>query len=131
MFNQPEEVIEHLIDTAERGQCGCWIRNTVDDAIASYRALRERAPDPSKVMLFHSRFVMADRQAIEQAALERFGKESNGESRAGWILVSTQVVEQSLDLDFDQMVSDLAPMDLLIQRAGRLHRHRRDGSGNP
>lgn len=131
MFNEPEAVIEHLIDTAERGQCGCWIRNTVDDAIAAYQILRERAPDPSKVMLFHSRFVMADRQAVEQAALERFGKDSTAEIRAGWILVSTQVVEQSLDLDFDQMISDLAPMDLLIQRAGRLHRHRRDSSGNP
>jgi|TARA_R100000935_G_scaffold15320_2_gene30556 CRISPR-associated endonuclease/helicase Cas3 len=131
MFNKPEAVIEHLLDTAESGQCGCWIRNTVDDAISAYQVLRERAPDPDKVVLFHSRFVMADRQAIEQAALERFGKTSTAETRAGWILISTQVVEQSLDLDFDQMISDLAPMDLLIQRAGRLHRHRRDGSGNP
>lgn len=130
-FNEPEAAIEHLLKTVEQGQCGCWIRNTVDDAIAAYQALREKAPDPDKVMLFHSRFVMADRQAIEQAALERFGKTSTEEERAGWILVSTQVVEQSLDLDFDQMISDLAPMDLLIQRAGRLHRHCRDSSGNP
>ncbi|AMX01708.1 hypothetical protein A3224_03140 [Microbulbifer thermotolerans] len=130
-MHEPDTVIQHLLNIAESGQCACWIRNTVDDAIAAYQALQERAANPEKIMLFHSRFVMADRQAIEQAALQRFGKESDAQSRAGWILVSTQVVEQSLDLDFDQMISDLAPMDLLIQRAGRLHRHRRDGSGNP
>lgn len=129
-LNDLEAAIELLLSSAASGQCACWIRNTVDDAISAYQMLRERAPEPDKIMLFHSRFVMADRQAIEQAALERFGKSSTAENRAGWILVSTQVVEQSLDLDFDQMISDLAPMDLLIQRAGRLHRHRRDTYGN-
>ncbi|MBA4720470.1 MAG: CRISPR-associated helicase Cas3' [Alcanivorax sp.] len=130
-LEQQEEAIRYLLSGAEEGQCACWIRNTVDDAITAYQLLRERAREPDKVMLFHSRFVMADRQTIEQAALDRFGGRSLAEDRAGWILVATQVVEQSLDLDFDRMISDLAPMDLLIQRAGRLHRHCRDHNGNP
>jgi len=63
--------------------------------------------------------------------LRRFGKDSRAEDRRGRILVATQVVEQSLDLDFDVLISDLAPIDLLIQRAGRLQRHARDREGNP
>ncbi len=66
---------------------------------------------------------MADRRRIEAETLRAFGKASTIEARAGRILVATQVVEQSLDLDFDNMVTDLAPIDLLVQRAGRLHRH--------
>ncbi|MFP5249754.1 MAG: CRISPR-associated helicase Cas3' [Acidobacteriota bacterium] len=97
-----------------------WVRNTVDDAMAASDALRERGRE---VILFHARFAMADRLAVESAVLARFGKEAHG-PRAG-IVVATQVIEQSLDLDFDMMVSDLAPIDLLIQRAGRLWRHER------
>jgi CRISPR-associated endonuclease/helicase Cas3 len=63
--------------------------------------------------------------------LDKFDKNSTPEKRRGQILVATQVVEQSLDLDFDLMITDLAPMDLIIQRVGRLHRHKRDGRGAP
>lgn len=119
-----------LADAARKGLCACWVRNTVDDAIAAIEKLTELVPEPEKLLLFHSRFVMADRQSIENAALGHFGKESGPGDRAGRILIATQVVEQSLDLDFDVMISDLAPIDLLIQRAGRLHRHCRDVAGN-
>ncbi len=95
-----------------------WVRNTVDDAIEAAVALRARGHD---VVLFHARFAMADRLAVEHEVLRRFGKEAGG--NRGWIVVATQVIEQSLDLDFDMMVSDLAPIDHLIQRAGRLWRH--------
>ena len=74
---------------------------------------------------------MSDRIDIEQHMLSLFGKSSLSEQRFGQILISTQVVEQSLDLDFDLLISDLAPIDLLIQRAGRLHRHQRGDRGNP
>jgi CRISPR-associated endonuclease/helicase Cas3 len=63
---------------------------------------------------------MVDRLRIERDVLARFGKEST--ARAG-VVVATQVIEQSLDLDFDLIVTDMAPADLLIQRAGRLWRH--------
>ena len=68
----------------------------------------------------------------ERRIVETFGKDSGIEQRAGKVLVATQVVEQSLDLDFDAMISDLAPIDLLIQRAGRLWRHnRQERKGRP
>ena len=72
---------------------------------------------------------------IEHTVLDKFDKNSTLEKRRGQILVATQVVEQSLDLDFDLMITDLAPMDLIIQRAGRLHRHndpiKRGNRGTP
>lgn len=129
-ISDEETAISALVDAVQQGQCACWIRNTVDDAIAAIETLTKRVPEPEKLLLFHSRFAMADRQSIEAAALAFFGKASGGNDRAGRILVATQVVEQSLDLDFDVMISDLAPIDLLIQRAGRLHRHSRDTAGN-
>ena len=73
---------------------------------------------------------MGDRLDIENKVNSLFGKNSGEADRRGKVLVATQVVEQSLDLDFDLMVTDLCPMDLIIQRAGRLHRHNRDGRGN-
>jgi CRISPR-associated endonuclease/helicase Cas3 len=68
---------------------------------------------------------MCDRQCIEAEVMRRFGRDANAEMRRGRVLVATQVIEQSLDLDFDLMITDLAPIDLLIQRAGRLWRHAR------
>ncbi len=114
------EAVQRIRAAWEAGAAVAWVRNTVDDAIAAFDALRDAGMEP---MLFHARFAMADRLRVEQAVLARFGRDSA--DRRG-VLVATQVVEHSLDLDFDLMVSDLAPVDLLIQRAGRLWRHRRD-----
>ena len=96
----------------------------------AYDVLKGRL-DPSRLILFHARFAMGDRLSIEEKVLKVFGKTSGSNDREGKILIATQVVEQSLDLDFDVMITDLAPIDLIIQRAGRLHRHRRDIHGNP
>jgi CRISPR-associated endonuclease/helicase Cas3 len=126
-----DKAVEIIRQAAEQGKCVCWVRNTVGDAIKTHRLLRKQGwIDPDRLTLFHSRFAMIDRQRIESATLEHFGKESTAEVRRGWILIATQVVEQSLDLDFDVLISDLAPIDLLIQRAGREHRHVRDTAGN-
>ena len=73
-------------------------------------------------MMFHARFAMGDRLDVERDVVRRFGKARRDGERAG-VLVATQVIEQSLDLDFDLLISDLAPIDLLLQRAGRLWRH--------
>ncbi|WP_320171111.1 CRISPR-associated helicase Cas3' [Maridesulfovibrio sp.] len=122
-----DEMFHSLVSVHEAGACGCWIRNTVADAVAARTRLIEEFGLPEKdVMLFHARFTGLDRMKIEQRVLEVFGKESVPEQRSGKILIATQVVEQSLDLDFDLLLSDLAPMDLMIQRAGRCHRHTRD-----
>ena len=122
------EVEDIIVDSASSGRCVCWIRNTVNDAIDTYEALKGRI-DPSRLILFHARFAMGDRLSIEEKVLKAFGKPSGFKDRKGKVLIATQVVEQSLDLDFDVMITDLAPMDLLIQRGGRLHRHRRDIHG--
>ena len=107
---------------ADAGASVLVICNAVDEAIAAHDALTSARPSGT-VHLFHARFAQVDRLAIEDDVLTRFGREAKEESRAGHVLVATQVVEQSVDLDFDLVISDLAPIDLLIQRAGRLWRH--------
>ena len=124
------EVERLIVEASQKGECVCWIRNTVYDALAAHQALKANLP-ADKLMLFHARFAMGDRLDIEKIVSETFGKDSRESTRKGKVLIATQVVEQSLDLDFDLLISDLAPMDLLIQRAGRLHRHMRDEQGNP
>jgi len=122
--------IDDMIDVAlAAGRCVCWIRNTVADALEAFEAWRTRIDDDS-LTLFHARFALADRLTIETRILQRFGKDSAAEQRRGQLVIATQVVEQSLDADWDAVVSDLAPIDRLIQRAGRLQRHVRDASGN-
>lgn len=99
------------------------ICNAVDEAIAVYDSLAGQVDHLDRIHLFHARFAQGDRQSIEEDVLRRFGRDAKQAKRAGHILVATQVVEQSLDLDFDLVISDLAPVDLIIQRAGRMWRH--------
>ena len=117
-----DEALDLIVEAACNGASVAYIRNTVDDARETADALKVRGLSP---VLFHARFAMTDRLAIEQHVLDTFGKAADAGQRAGQVLVATQVAEQSLDLDVDLMVSDLAPVDLLIQRAGRLWRHQR------
>jgi CRISPR-associated endonuclease/helicase Cas3 len=121
-----DAAIRTVAAAAQRGAAVGWIRNTVDDAVAAYEALLARGVDAT---LFHARFAMGDRLAIEEYVQERFGKfgKCNGTKQRAHVVIGTQVMEQSLDLDFDVMISDLAPVDLLLQRAGRLWRHARSG----
>ena len=113
-----DDAVDLLTTMAKEGAACVWIRNAVDDAIAAAIALNQRGV---KADLLHARFAMVDRLNHEQVLLSRFGK--CGQGREGQVLVATQVVEASLDLDFDVMISDLAPIGSLIQRAGRLWRH--------
>lgn len=106
------------------GGCVAVVCNTVDEAISLAYVLREHSAfGPDDVILFHARFPSAWRGGIEQRVLSSFGKDGQRPERA--ILIATQIIEQSLDLDFDLMITRTAPIDLLIQRAGRLHRHMR------
>jgi CRISPR-associated endonuclease/helicase Cas3 len=114
--------IAAIVAAARAGAAVAWVRNAVDDAIEAAQELQEAGIDAT---LFHARFAMGDRQDIERTVLGWFGRDGCPEERRGRVLVATQVVEQSLDLDFDLMVTDLAPADLVIQRAGRLWRHQR------
>ena len=112
----------------EKGGVGALVVNTVGDAQNAYDWLLGQALGAIHLDLFHARFTALDRDAIEKRVVDRFGKK--GARKQPAILVASQVVEQSLDLDFDYMVSAVAPIDLLIQRAGRLHRHRRRADGS-
>lgn len=110
------------------GKCVCWMRNTVADALAAHALFNDELP-PERLILFHARFTLRDRLNTEQRILGFFGKSSTPTDRAGRLVIATQVAEQSLDADWDYVVSDLAPIDRLIQRAGRLQRHPRSPDG--
>jgi CRISPR-associated endonuclease/helicase Cas3 len=120
-----ESIIQSLKGKLSQGGCAAVICNTVRRAQEIYLALQEaNFINGEDLTLFHSRFPPAWRNEIEKKVLEQIGK--NGKRPHKAIVVATQVIEQSLDLDFDLMLSELAPIDLLIQRIGRLHRHKRD-----
>ncbi|CAM3658978.1 CRISPR-associated helicase/endonuclease Cas3 [Xenorhabdus thuongxuanensis] len=114
-------LLERMVDAARKGAQVCLICNLVDVAQQAWRQLKELAAGRVDVMLFHARFSLVDRQVKESAVLSCFGK--GGNRCDGRILVATQVVEQSLDVDFDWIITQHCPVDLLFQRLGRLHRH--------
>lgn len=124
--NDPLAVEEALI-RAEQGQQVLWIENTVNEAQERYLQLAARAQSLGiGCGLLHSRFTFTDRQAIESKWVNLFGKEGwidNQRQQQGRILIGTQVLEQSLDIDADFLVSRFAPTDMLLQRIGRLWRH--------
>jgi CRISPR-associated endonuclease/helicase Cas3 len=109
---------------AADGGCAAVICSTVNRAQAVFQCLQD-CFEPEELGLFHGRFLFKDREQIEANCLRKFGKGDEHRPRR-FVLVATQVIEQSLDVDFDLMISDLAPIDLLLQRSGRLHRHTRD-----
>ncbi len=117
---------EWLLDKISEGGCVCWITNTVRRAQDICREVAQRINSLGlniDLALLHSQFPLEERQRLEEEIKENYGRE--GVRPFAGIVIGTQVLEQSLDLDFDLMVSDLAPVDLLLQRAGRLHRHER------
>lgn len=124
-----EKVFAHIIATLQQGRCVGWIRNTVADAMAAYERLSQTI-SPENITLFHARFALRDRLEKEALVLDSFGESSNQHDRQGRLMIATQVAEQSLDVDFDVLVTDLAPIDRVLQRAGRLQRHVRDAKGN-
>jgi len=136
-----EEVQAALAERLGGGGMGLALVNTVQRAQQLYSLYPEgsallwegeqvgkRLEDGTEVYLFHARFPAAQRQIREQRVLDIFGKsgEETGLRAGRKILIATQVAEQSLDLDFDVIATDLAPIDLLLQRAGRLWRHPRE-----
>ncbi|MEM8558908.1 MAG: CRISPR-associated helicase Cas3' [Bacteroidota bacterium] len=121
----PETVAEQVYQAVQNDAVVAVVCNTVQRAQDVFEAIRAKLGGQlgdDDLVLFHARFVRQERQRIETHVLERFGKRRDAGPA---VLVGTQVIEQSLDLDVDLMLSDLAPIDLLLQRAGRLHRHDR------
>ena len=119
---EDDAVIPFLRERLAEGGCAGVIVNTVKRAQSMAEQLKTAFPQYD-VLLDHAQFIMPDRIRKEKQIMERLGRKSTSEQRDGLIVVGTQVLEQSLDIDCDVMVSDLCPMDLLLQRLGRLHRH--------
>ncbi len=121
-----EGLPDQLRQSLAAGGCAVVIRNTVGLAQKTYSELRGALEGANiSVELLHARFPFGRRAEIEDAVKSRFGPDGRSEGRDRRVLVATQIVEQSLDLDFDLMLTDVAPVDLVLQRAGRLHRHER------
>lgn len=135
---QPENIIADPLAIARRALAAAddgarvlVVRNTVRAAVATARALENLAPDHPALFrldgvptLHHGRFARADRRRLDEEVERRLGK---GGPAGPLIVIGSQTLEQSLDIDADFLISDLAPMDVLLQRIGRLHRHDRDG----
>ena len=126
-----KEVQCGVLDWLRAGRSVLWFRNTVADAVAAEQelapALSEAGLAPA--VLYHARFLPDDRSRIERDVERIAGKSARPADRAGRLIIATQVAEQSLDLDADELVSDLCPADGLIQRLGRRRRHLRDANG--
>lgn len=120
-----QQAISEALQRASLGQQVLWIENTVREAQQRYLDLASQASAIGvEHGLLHSRFTATDRQRIEARWVDLFGKSGWQErSQRGRILVGTQVLEQSLDIDADFLVSRFAPSDMLLQRLGRLWRH--------
>ena len=123
-FVAPETAIPDAIELARKSGAVLWICNTVGAAQQQFKSFKELVGDEFPLGLLHSRFPYWRRDELEKIWMERFGK--TGATRCGSILVSTQVVEQSVDLDADLLITELAPTDMLLQRLGRLWRHERE-----
>ena len=128
-IGDPKAIAERALAAAEFGARVLVVRNTVRDTVATVRALEVIAPEhPSLfrldgvVTLHHGRFARTDRWRLDAEVERRLGKAA---AARPLVLIGTQTLEQSLDIDADFLVTDLAPMDVLLQRIGRLHRHDR------
>ncbi len=115
-----EQTAQKAVELTENGGCLCVIVNTVNKAQTLYTAIKNSTYD-GELQLFHARFPAEKRQQIENTVVGAYGKNQSSRPKKA-ILISTQVMEQSIDADFDVMISDMAPIDLLLQRMGRLHR---------
>lgn len=132
--DDPEALVALLRAELAEGGCALVVRNTVRRVQEAAAALRVTlAGDGIGVTVAHSRFLAPDRARKDDWLRKSFGPpEQCGDRRPrAHVVVASQVAEQSLDIDFDLLVTDLAPVDLVLQRAGRLHRHQRgDGQSD-
>jgi CRISPR-associated endonuclease/helicase Cas3 len=120
MFKSTQQSFTDALASARQGARVLWVCNTVNSAQEVFLNLSQ-LKNGFKLGLLHSRFPHFIRQRQEDYWMERLGK--NGKAETGCVLVSTQIVEQSVDIDSDILITELAPMDMLLQRMGRLWRH--------
>lgn len=135
IIDSPDKIADMAIAAAKLGAKVLVIRNTVPAAIATLVAIEGSIPDKAWLFtvnkvatLHHSRFSRQDRPVMDKAIEAQLGKQR---PLGPLIVVGTQTLEQSLDIDADVLITDLCPMDVLLQRVGRLHRHTRPASERP
>ena len=121
LLRREGEIARMAAGLVEQDGCLCVLLNTVRQAQAVCSVLRTVGFD-GELLLFHARFPAGQRDEIERRCIRLFGKDKAHRSKKA-ILAATQVVEQSLDVDFDAMITAAVPMDLLLQRLGRELRH--------
>jgi len=128
-----KKAFDIALEKAENGEQVLWIENTVADAQDAYKKLAAKSAEMGlECGLIHSRFIKKQRSEIENKWVSLYGK--NGYSKrsaCGRILVGTQVLEQSIDIDADYLITRICPMDMLLQRIGRLWRHRENDKIRP
>ncbi len=126
------QVAERALHAARAGAKVLVVRNTVQYAIDTQQTVEKRMVQGESDLLYsccgiltlhHGRFAREDRLLLDKAIEEQIGK---NRPTGGCLIVGTQTLEQSLDIDADLLITDLCPMDVLLQRIGRLHRHQRD-----
>ena len=125
----PEPVLALITETVREGGCALVVRNTVARAQQTYAAIRENFG--ADVVLLHARLTAGERADRAERVLAALGPHGDQPRPARLVVVATQLAEQSFDIDADLLVTDLAPIDLLLQRVGRLHRHQRPESDRP
>ncbi len=118
-----DDILSIVRNAVKAGGCVGIILNTVARAQRITDTVNNEVTD--NVLLYHAQYVVPDRNKKESELLDKVGKNSSFETRKGFVVIGTQVLEQSLDIDFDVLITDICPMDLLLQRIGRLHRHER------
>ncbi len=118
-------VLQEALARAENGEQVLWIENTVAEVQRIYRLFCQCAAG-IEVGIIHSRFPGDVRKAREEYWAEILGKRGGAErKKCGRILVASQVLEQSVDVDADFLITRMAPADFIFQRIGRLWRHER------
>lgn len=129
-LDDPESLLPRLRDAISQGARVLVVMNTVARAMALQRAAEQDGVLAESLFTckgvpcpHHGRFARVDREALDAEVSNCLGKRSEAGAR---LLIGTQTLEQSLDIDADWLVTDLCPMDVLLQRIGRLHRHQRD-----
>lgn len=135
IIDSPDKIANMAIEAAKLGAKVLVIHNTVSSAIATLTAIEKNIPDQAWLFtvngiptLHHSRFSRQDRPVMDRIIGAQLGK---NRPAGPCVVVGTQTLEQSLDIDADVLITDLCPMDVLLQRIGRLHRHIRPASERP
>ncbi|MGQ5708746.1 CRISPR-associated helicase Cas3' [Lactobacillus sp. PSON] len=116
-----EATVEKIYQSIKDGGVAGVIVNTVKRSQSLAKIATDLLPNDVNILVLHSAYLATEREKLEQKLQNLIGKD--GKRPQKLIVIGTQVLEQSLDIDFDILFTDIAPMDLLLQRTGRLHRH--------